>query len=315
VIYQNADGEVYVNRARDLHYKEPEVWTKIGENHLVNQKGERLRIPPWPGTTRPGQPRQEPGCAAGQGTGAYFRIHSQPGELPAISPVYRFAFASAYVRLPKWQEEISYNPAKEGLYYMLGGWGNPDLSANHKGHRQAVDAGIFFNTDANNWAMFIKVEGMRSNQDWVKGPVRIKSEQPAEMKQRIKMEFSVPEENLLRLRVFGALEDGSNVSVPIDARADDWWPGYNPGWRSNGTGNILKQETTIAQEGGEDFASGAYFLNAQWDSVVLGANPANVGAWHANQDITDLVCYYPESKIRVDFVSKYHEQTVNIALR
>lgn len=150
VIYQDADGNVYVNRARDLHYKEPEVWTKIGENDLVNQKGERLRIPPWPGATRPGQPRQEPGCAAGQGTGASFRIHSQPGEIPAISPVYRFAFASAYVRLPKWQEEFSYNPAKEGVYYMLGGWGNPDLSANHKGHRQAVDAGIFFNTGANN---------------------------------------------------------------------------------------------------------------------------------------------------------------------
>ena len=267
-------GRVISNRVE--YHGEPTVkWQKLQDSVYVNQYGERTVFPTG----------SDPGCGPGQDTGAFFRIHSPEGNSSM-----RFSGTRAVVTLPVKDEDIYYDDRREGTYIMLGGWGdNPQT---------AVDAGVYFNYDSDNWAGLIQVGGVP---DEVPLTARFAPDQDLEII------FSVPEDDWVRLEVLGQLEDGRSVRLLENAPAE--------GWRSDGTGNIMKQETSIAQPKNQvDHSSGAYFRNVAWHEASL-SDDFEQWEWSEDGETTAQTCSFPENnKVEVSGWEPYVDYSVSIDL-
>lgn len=82
-----------------------------------------------------------------------------------------------------------------------------------------------------------------------------------------------------------------------------------PGWKSNGSGNVLKRITSIGQSS-NNFNSGSYVKNVKWSNSKIGTTSSNAQQWLAAQ--TGGYCSFPNSNIvNVNFVNA-GEETVSI---
>lgn len=181
--------------------------------------------------------------------------------------------------------------------------GNRDTSYVYTGGRSStgteVDIGFLHNTNAGssssgNWGAFRRVAGGAIDA----APIRFASGQTVYWK------FYVPQDGQIAL-YFEAIPDGESAKIAYTI------VGQATGWKKDGTGNIIKRITHIAQPE-TDLKTGSYMKNILWKNSRIGLSDSNSAPWLSAQ--TEGSCLFPNSNIvNVDFVD-YSQETVNIII-
>ncbi|MET4560125.1 YrpD family protein [Lysinibacillus parviboronicapiens] len=212
--------------------------------------------------------------AASTGTGPYRKVLSNSG----------YSWMSTNVYIPG-GNDVSYGNSTDTGYIYLGG---------HSGSVE-VDAGLQHSPTLDNWAPFISVNGTRPSSGT--STTRFKSGQTVFMK------FYVTSDNTVELSVSGIATDGVKRTVVVNATAN--------GWKKSGTGNSLKRVTSIAQVGGDNFASKSYLKNVYWSDATIGTSSTSNAVWSGEH--TNAFTSYQAPYVSVQYVNQSTE-TVNINL-
>lgn len=275
VYYFAPDGNVYVNKQKLK--ANITTYTQIGDNTFKTNLGEIF-------TGLDHSTDKLPRLASYSCTfahGPYRRVFSKSG----------YSYYSGSVYLPSDSE------VEDG---SIPGQGNGDTAYIYTGGRSStgteVDAGFQHGETYDDWALFIKPSDNSNNKQ--NGP-RFSAGQ------HVDIEFSVPQDGKVSLKATGIVR-GESIRTSHTLITDA------SGFKANGTGNILKRLTSIAQTT-ENYGSGSFVKNVKWYNSKIGTSKNNATQWLANQ--TDGYCIYPSDKnvVHVNYVNA-GEETVSIIL-
>ncbi|WP_028309054.1 hypothetical protein [Desulfitibacter alkalitolerans] len=281
VIFFAEDGTIYANKP-----ELKESWTqyeKVEGNTYQDQEGNILIGPMDEGQSSELITIQSYTCTGTEGP--YRRVHSKSG----------YAWYGGNVYLPSKAK----NEVKDQNY----SGGNRDTSYIYTGGRSSsgieVDIGFLHNTNAGtngngNWGAFRRVAGGTM----YSAPVRFAPGQT------IYWKFYVPQYNQIAL-YFEAIPDGDTTKISYTIVGDA------TGWKKNGTGNIIKRITHIAQPQ-TNLTTGSYLKNVRWSNSKIGLSDSQSTNWLSNQ--TGGTCLFPNSSIvKVNFAD-YSQETVDIII-
>lgn len=278
VIYITEDNTIYANKPElKIGWKE---YKEVKQNIYQNEDGEVIV---GPGETPTGGIALQSYTCTGT-EGPYRRVYSKPG----------YAWYGGNVYLPS----KSKNEVKDQNY----DGGNWDTSYVYTGGRGVtgtgkvteVDIGFLHNTTNGDWGAFKRVAGgpMQS------APVRFNPGQT------IYWRFYVTKDDEVAL-YFEAVPFGqtNKISYTLVVEAK--------GFKKNGTGNIIKRITHIAQPQ-SNYTTGSYLKNVRWSNSYIGLMDSNSTKWLSAQ--TGGTCLFPNSNIvKVNFVD-YSQETVDIII-
>lgn len=231
-------------------------------------------------------PAEQQAQDCGGNTGPYRRVWSTPG----------FSWMSATVYLPSKATvppEVGIGAAQVGdtCFVYAGGWGSAG---------QAVDAGFQYSNTYDNWALFLKYQGL---------PEKVLSPDIRFLGgSSVQLTFEIPNDDELLLTATGQRNDGQSGPLSLHLSAAD---GVG-GWSAAGGAQILKRMTSIGQNV-QSFSTGSFLTNVEWSTVQIGTSAANAIPWLSAQ--TGGQCMYPNdgTTVTVNFVTEAQE-TDNIRL-
>lgn len=273
VYYFAPNGNVYVNKQKLKSNITP--FTQIGENLYKTSFGEIFT-----GLNDSSELIGISNYSCVFANGPYRRVYSKSG----------YSFYSGTVYLPSDSE------VEDGSIPNVG---NGDTAYIYTGGRSStgteVDTGFQHGETYDDWAMFLRPTGGGERQN---GP-RFSGGQ------YVDIEFNVPQDGKVSLKATGIVKgESTRTSHTLITDAS--------GFKQNGTGNIIKRLTTMAQKT-ENYGSGSFVKNVKWYNSKIGTSKSNATQWLASQ--TGGYCIYPSDKniIQVNFVNA-GEETVNIVL-
>ncbi len=239
VIYFAPDGEVYANKPELKENVEKAEY--VGDGVYAWENGETFVLPEAQAEDQSQAFVSDISIlnySCSGNTGPYRRVFSNPG----------YSYYEGRVYLPAAAEvnDQSQPGGNSTSYIYTGGRNGTE-----------VDAGFQYGKTNQDWAFFNSPAG----QGRTSGS-RYKSGQTVTLK------FYVTQDNQVAVSTTGIKMNSTTVTTEtLVANA--------PGWKLNGTGNILKRITSIGQIGGNNFNSGAYLRNVQWSSSKIGTTAAN----------------------------------------
>lgn len=193
------------------------------------------------------------------GTGAYRRVYSHA----------QYSYVSAQIYLPGGAEVSMVG--SDTPYVYTGGWGDNGQTA--------VDAGFQYSPKFNNWALFLKAEGIAGAGDV--GP-RFKADQT------VTIAFAVtPAGNSATLQITADGVDIHDQPIHRTLSVPDV-----PHWSTH---NTLKRMTSIAQVGGDHFTDSSFIRGVRWSHVAIGTSAADAKPWEDEQ--TAGTENYPEHRV------------------
>jgi hypothetical protein len=235
-------------------------------------------------------PMAAPTCTLGSNTGPFYRSSSKPGPGGAAGLLNYWTAAKAQVILPstiKVATNLSQNPT-ETPYVLLGGWGN-----NNDG--LPVDAGLQGNykkaTNTWEWQLFLKVSSTTATTA-SNATLRFKNGQAVDLT------FTVYRKSSTEINVqISASANGQTTAAQLSA----------PGWSTNGSQNIMKRLTGIAQAS-SNFTNGSKLTETIWQNLQIGGTSGTfptVTAQYINwNNQGKLQCFNPNStKVSLDAFS------------
>ncbi|MGO8673554.1 MAG: hypothetical protein ACLQVD_19615 [Capsulimonadaceae bacterium] len=269
---------------------------------LIDRSGHEFAIPdvsegPEPGTRGLGD--RSAHIYKDKKTGPYHGVYAQTG----------YSYLQATVHLPS---NAGFPPAvftdkdsADTAYVYMGGETVGD---------GAVDAGLQHSATYDNWSLFLVCEGFGFTYD---GGLRFASDQDVVLK------FYVPANNFLALSASGKDILGNDVTRTIVLDVTHY-PDQSPPapagmaglstrfhWRADGTGNVLKRLTSIAQRS-QSFDTRSYVKGISWTGVRVGTSPTRNHPWTA-LDTSDVMNWPDPLRVRVRKLNS-SDEVVNIDL-
>jgi hypothetical protein len=210
-------------------------------------------------------------------TGPYRRTYSNEG----------YSFVSATVFLPsKTDGDISYGVDGDQAYVYTGGWG---------ANGTAVDAGFLHDYGLDQWSLFMRLQGVKQTILLSPDP-RLVAGAP------VSFSFEVTGGQYV-LTATGTRVDGLADPAVLKAAA-------LLDWSSEGTGQVMKRMTSIAQNVPAN--NGSYLKNVRWSNAEIGVSGAGRSAWAGAE--TGGHCNHPDQAVvQVNYVDNANE-TVSIVL-
>jgi hypothetical protein len=287
VVLLSEDGNYYVNKLslRGAFKKA----TPVSEGLYAMEDGTLLVAPQNQETeSGSGLSSQQTSTCRDVGSGPYRKIATQPGVFNNLVPLAQFGYSKATVSLPAISNVGTKNPTLEEGHLYLGGTSSTG---------KEVDAGVqfFINADYPNggWSAFARSGG------YSYGPVM-------EPGTSLTMEFLVNADDQATLRLTGTKSTNPNNTNSLT------FIHPVPGMLVSGAGNVLKRITSIAQNGGQNFESGAFLRGVTWSGATLGkSESAGIHPWGAFG--TDVALDCATKGVTVDFFG-YSEEDITINL-
>jgi hypothetical protein len=159
-----------------------------------------------------------------------------------------------------------------------------------------IDAGFIYNEEehdkpaaevAYSWTLFLRSGGSDKAVDF---NLRYAAGTTATL------EFYVPQNDMVAVRANGQFARPGAAGSQSGITMLD---GGATGWRQNGSGNILKRVTSMAQlPKSEAFDTGARVSSVIWSNIVVGGSAGAIAAWETGQtEPNGGVCNYPNSTV------------------
>lgn len=272
------DGEVFSNRLRLKRAFRP--LSALADRTYRDENGEIIVFPELDRPQgRPGALAVQPRCDGT--TGPYRRVHTVPGKGQVLAKRLYIPGPSAIAIR---------QPSNEAPHIMLGGWGK---------NGGAVEGGFFYNTGAQNWSLFLRVEGRSP----IPYPVRFRPDQMV-----TEMRFGAMAANQASITVHATTVNGDRIGVALWAA--DLPPEW--GWYWTGDGMVLRRTTSIAQFT-QNFRTGSYFRNTDWIETWLQGGGEYWHVWRANE--TGGACNWPDANRVQVMVRSPGSELVHIDLR
>jgi hypothetical protein len=119
------------------------------------------------------------------------------------------------------------------------------------------------------------------------------------------VKFYIPTNNQATLAVSGTSKSGTPLSQTVVWNVDP-----TKQFTISGSQMQMKRVTSIAQTVGyQDFTTGSYLYNAQWNNVKVGTTSGSEQLMNASS--TSTGCAYQPSNVLVDWVS-WAQETVKV---
>ena len=305
VSYIDDNGNISANRSwfRD----NIEHLQHVTSNVYVDSKGTEFITPLMPSDfiTNGLSTQNEPGD---DGTGPRHLIFTERGVSPNITnSLRRFAFARSKWYLPGVNQinltlEDSGGKPLETAHFMFGG-----RSTDEDGARiTELDMTLMYTVPEETWAMYMGQYDYATGKKPKDGSLRF------DPNQEVTAMFYVPVDGEVCLGILGKVSPDNHLYAPVPYpwRSPDTgytWCRSAAGWNADGSYNILKRETSIAQpqtssssitHGSHIMGDGIIYSGMEWHQPVLGAevlllHPLQVSGLHrwgtVINDIGDII--------------------------